>query len=136
MQSWRIVAVVLLPLYAACGGGGSGADAPTTPTTPTTPVTPTQPTNQVTIANSAFTPSTMNVSAGATVTWTWDTCSDPGYGGNTCVAHDVVFDDGSNATSGTLDHGSWSRTFATAGTFNYHCSIHGAAVMSGTVVVK
>jgi len=67
------------------------------------------------------------------VTWTWNTCGSDGYG-ITCVMHDVLFDDG--ATSGAQNSGTFARTFATAGTFNYHCSIHGAAVMSGVVTVQ
>jgi plastocyanin len=71
------------------------------------------------------------------VTWKWDSCSDPGaYGGySTCVSHNVTFDDGSNLSSGSQSSGTYSRTFPAAGTYKYHCSIHGAA-MSGQVVVQ
>lgn len=38
--------------------------------------------------------------------------------------------------SGTLGlNGVYAHTFANAGTFGYHCTIHGAAVMSGSVTV-
>jgi plastocyanin len=96
-------------------------------------VVPTGPTN-VTVANNLFTPAKLSVASGSTVTWTWDTCSGgDGYGGGqTCVTHDIVFDDGT--TSGTQSQGSFQRRFTTAGTYAYHCSIHGAA-MAGSVVI-
>lgn len=114
----------------ACGGGYSSP----TSTTPVT-VVPTGPTD-VTVVNNSFTPASLNVPAGSTVTWTWNTCSGgDGYGaGQTCVNHDIVFDDG--ATSGSKSQGSYQRRFATAGTYPYRCSIHGAAVMSGKVVAQ
>jgi plastocyanin len=67
------------------------------------------------------------------VTWTWNSCSSDGYGGTTCVAHSILFDDGT--ASGSQSDGSWARTFTTAGTYKYHCTIHGAA-MSGTITVQ
>jgi plastocyanin len=63
------------------------------------------------------------VATGTKVTWTWI--------GST--AHSVTFDDG--VTSATQTSGSFNRTFDTAGSYPYHCKVHGTA-MSGTVVVK
>jgi plastocyanin len=122
---------------AACGGGG-GSDAPTTPTQPTTPLVPASP-NDVLVQNNNFNPTTVTVAANSTVKWTWATCSggagDPygGQAGQTCVDHQVNFDDGS--ISPAQDEGTYSRTFTTPGTYNYHCAIHGAA-MAGKVVVQ
>ena len=45
------------------------------------------------------------------------------------------FDDGSNISSGSQSSGTFSRTFTAAGTYKYHCTIHGSA-MSGQVVVQ
>jgi plastocyanin len=54
-------------------------------------------------------------------------------GRNEPTAHTVTFDDGS-ADSGNLAPGStFDHTFATAGTFAYHCAIHSS--MHGTVTV-
>jgi plastocyanin len=89
--------------------------------------------NSITIGNNIFTPSSTTVPVNTTVTWTWDSCGNDGYGGTTCVSHSVTFDDGVH--SDTQSKGSYSRTFATAGTYTYHCSIHGAA-MAGKVVVQ
>ena len=65
--------------------------------------------------------------------WAWNSCTGDAYSGQTCVSHSVTFDDG--VTSPTQDQGTFSRIFNAAGTYNYHCSIHGAA-MSGTITVQ
>ncbi|MFI5225180.1 MAG: cupredoxin domain-containing protein [Candidatus Limnocylindrales bacterium] len=90
------------PAAPAGAGGGSGA---------------------VTIADFAFSPSTITIAAGSTVTWT----------NNDTTAHTVTLDDGS-ATSDDIAAGStFQHTFTTAGTFTYHCKIH--PTMTATVVV-
>ncbi len=67
----------------------------------------------VQIKDFEFTPNTLTIKVGSTVTWT--------NGGST---HTVTADDGS-FDSGQLQNGkSYSRTFDSAGTFTYHCSIH------------
>ncbi|MDB4898946.1 MAG: hypothetical protein JWN53_754, partial [Gemmatimonadetes bacterium] len=48
-------------------------------------------------------------------------------------AHDVSFTD--NVHSATQSSGSFSRQFTAAGSYDYICSVHGAA-MSGRVVVQ
>ena len=79
-----------------------------------------------------FVPATMTVPLGTTVTWEW---IDNGS------AHNVVPDDGSTPTqSGSLVSAphTYEYTFATVGTFHYHCQAHGASGgsgMSGTVTV-
>ena len=71
----------------------------------------------------SFSPTSVTVPVNGTVTWNWNS------GG---VAHDVTFQDGSE--SGPKSSGTFQKTFSTAGTFNYICSIHGT-VMSGSVTV-
>jgi plastocyanin len=126
---------------AACGGGGGGGGYSTgpsgnPPSNPgnNNPVT----TNTVTLTTDAFTPNNIAVTKGTTVTWNWDSCTTPGdgyggYGPTTCVAHNIMFDDGLSSSS--QSSGSFTRHFDVAGTFKYHCAIHGAA-MSGQVVVQ
>ena len=114
---------------AACGGGGGnggtdGGDydgAPTAPSggTATTPST----SNEIRVVDNSYSPSATTVAPGTVVTWTW--------GGTT--AHDVQFDDGPR--SSLQVSGTFQRTFAAAGSFPYHCSVHGAS-MSGTVTVR
>ena len=78
---------------------------------------------EVTIVDFAFEPATIEVSAGATVSWT-----------NTGeVVHTVTADNGS-FNSGEMNPGATvTGTFNTPGTFTYHCSIH--PDMTGTLVV-
>jgi len=80
-------------------------------------------TNEVFIQGMAFNPSTITVAAGTTVTWT----------NKDAIAHTVtsktkLFDSGSIASNGTF-----SYTFATAGTFSYYCSIHPSMIATVTV---
>ena len=77
----------------------------------------------VTIADFSFTPATITIHVGDTVTWT-------NHGPS---AHTATADNGSFNT-GVLQKGqSASHTFTTAGTVTYICSIH--PFMHGTVVV-
>ena len=76
-----------------------------------------------TISDFKFTPATVTVHTGDTVTWT-----NSGPSAHTATASDGSFD------SGTLAPGqSASHTFTQAGTFAYICKIH--PFMHGTVVV-
>jgi LPXTG-motif cell wall-anchored protein len=77
-----------------------------------------------TIVDYSFSPATITVNVGDTVTWT-----NSGH-----QPHNATASDGSFATA-TLQHGqSGSHTFTTAGTIAYICSIH--PFMHGTVIVK
>ena len=81
-------------------------------------------TNEVFIQGMSFSPATISVAAGTTITWT----------NKDAVAHTVTsstgaFDSGSIAANGT-----WSFTFTVAGTYNYACSFHPS--MTGKVVVN
>lgn len=97
----------------ACGGSYGGTAPSENP-----------PANgDVTVANNSFTPSTLNVTAGSTVTWTWNS------GG---TLHNVTFDENNHSVD--QGSGTYSRTFTEAGAYPYHCTIHGAA-MSGVVNV-
>ena len=126
MTTRNVCVALALVSAAACGGSGSTG----TPSGVNTP----PPTGGISVTNNAFTPATKTIAPGATVQWAWNSCTGDPYGGNqTCVFHDILFDDGS--TSGQMDHGTFSRTFTAAATYNYHCSIHGAA-MSGTIIVQ
>jgi plastocyanin len=126
----RAITVASLSL-AACGGGGptsySGQNPPPTGQQP-----PASTSSTITVENTRFDPSSTTVDIGATVTWTWDSCDDDGYGGRTCIEHSVTFDNG--PSSGPRSTGSFTRQFNAAGTFNYRCTNH--ASMTGQVVVR
>ncbi|QEN12514.1 cupredoxin domain-containing protein [Mycolicibacterium sp. ELW1] len=76
------------------------------------------------ITNFAFTPATLTVKVGDTVTWT-NKDEEP---------HTVVAGDGSFHSPGLDANATYSFTFTKAGSFDYICSIH--PFMRGTVVVS
>jgi plastocyanin/phosphatidylethanolamine-binding protein (PEBP) family uncharacterized protein len=101
--------------------GNDCASCPTPTPTPTPTRTPAP--NTVVIQNFAFVPATITISVGQTVTWV-NGDSAP----HTSTSDTGLWD------SGTLAQGaSFSRTFTTAGTFDYHCTFHPGMV--GTVIV-
>ena len=134
----RLAARMTLLLLAAAVGCGGSSTAPTNNGGNTTvgnnpPPPAPSTTSDLTVNNNFFDPLSTTVHVNSTVTWTWNACGSDGYGGQVCTSHGIVFDDGKASAAQT--QGTWSRSFATAGTYKYHCSIHGAA-MSGTVVVQ
>lgn len=92
----------------------------TTPTAPTEPVAE----NQVTVADRMYSPTTLTISVGDTVTWVF---ADRG------MAHNVVADDNS-FRSQLMETGQFTHTFDTAGTFTYHCTPH--PDMTASIVVE
>lgn len=74
-------------------------------------------TSSVAIKDFAFSPATITVKVGTTVTWT----------NQDSAAHTVTSDSGSKDSfdSGSMAQGkTFSHTFKTAGTFNYICTFH------------
>jgi len=79
--------------------------------------------NQIALDNFAFSPTPRTVSAGVEVTWI----------NRDDVPH-IIVDTKGTFSSRVLDtNQQYSHRFATAGTYNYFCSIH--PKMTGTVVV-
>jgi plastocyanin len=76
-----------------------------------------------------FSPADVTVIVGSTVNWVWP---------DGALSHSVVPDDGTTpASSGVVTNGPhlYSFTFATPGTYSYHCATHGGQGMVGTVTV-
>ncbi len=73
-------------------------------------------------ASDVFTPAALSVTAGDSVTWTWQ-------GGQ----HSVTSTGAEPFDSGSLSAGSFTHAFATAGTFSYVCIWHSG--MTGTITV-
>jgi plastocyanin len=75
-------------------------------------------------ANLTFDPTAVDIVAGGTVTWSF-------FG----VTHNVTFSGGAGTPGNIPDQsaGSATRTFTTAGTFGFQCTIH--PYMTGTVTV-
>jgi plastocyanin len=89
----------------------------------------TQPSgNTVGVNDNSFSPSTLTVTAGTTVTWDWN-------GGN---SHNVTWVDGTPAASATQATGTYTRTFATAGAYDFYCTLHGTPTtgMRGSITVN
>lgn len=128
----HLLVVALTSILVACGGGSSSSDGITNPP-PNTPPPPNSSTTSIAVQNDHYSPANDSVAVGATITWTWDTCTGDGYGGSTCSDHSVKFDDG--PASSIQSSGTFSRQFTAAGTYPYHCAVHGAA-MSGKITVK
>lgn len=86
-------------------------------------------THQVSVGNNVFSPAELTIDVGDTVTWT------KAAGGSHNVAADGGAFRSGNVTSAAF---SFSHTFVTAGSFPYHCELHGNAGgigMSGTITV-
>ena len=135
MRPWLLlagVAVLAAPVLAAWGGSSGGSGSGTPARSPTSAAGG----STVAIADFAFSPRTLTVTAGATVTWT----------NNDGAPHTVTATDGpsiSAQTTGAFDSGNlgqgqtFSFTFDKAGTYYYDCTLHAAqASMHGTVVVQ
>ena len=93
--------------YGNNGGGGSTA-------------------NKISMYNSIFTPSTLTVTTGATVTWTNDDNMV-----HTVTANDASFNSGDIQPGGT-----YTRTFNATGVIGYHCIHHNGMTGTITVVTK
>lgn len=85
---------------------------------------------QVCLTASTFNPLSLTVTAGTTVTWR------NGSG----IGHTVTSDPESGETfnQSVAGSGSFTHQFNSAGTYNYHCMIHGSAGtgMHGTITVN
>lgn len=107
----------------ACGGGGdSGTNPPPPPPPP--PPTLVHAARVTATSGLAFDPNAVSIPAGDTIYYTFQS-----------VLHNVVFDNtaGSPANVPSTQNETVKRVFSTAGTFNYHCSIHPS--MTGTITV-
>lgn len=113
------VLAVSAVLSLGCGGGTSDPSPPPPPPS----------SNAVAVTSNQFNPQTLTVATGATVTWNFQ-------GG----LHNVTFQDNQN-NSADRTTGSHTRSFGTAGTFRYRCTLHSNAGdfttgMVGSVVVQ
>ena len=112
---WMVMSLILA--VAGCGGdsgtngGGGGGGV------------------SVTVGNDFFNSPDIMVDPGATVTWTW-------AGGSPEPGHNVTFASGRITDSPTQTTGTYAVTMPAApAVYSYSCTIHGAAIMSGSVRV-
>ncbi len=81
-------------------------------------------TTKVNIEDMAYSPATITVKKGSTVTWT----------NKDSIQHTVTGDESGNMDSETLSNGdTYTFTFDTVGTFGYHCNFHSG--LTGKVIV-
>jgi plastocyanin len=80
--------------------------------------------NEVYIQGMAFSPATLTITAGTTVTWI----------NKDTINHTVTSDTPLFNSGIVTSNGSFSYTFNNSGTFPYHCSIHPA--MKASIVVN
>ena len=118
---------LILVLVVAAGAtvmiAGCTSSSNTSPSSANNAVTSTASQNAVAIKNYVFTPSTLTIQKGASVTWTnYDS-----------VQHNVV-SNSSAFSSPLLNKGdTYTHQFNNTGSFSYICSIH--PYMKGTIVV-
>jgi len=122
----------VLAIVASSALLGCGSNAPTYGGGPGSTCTPTA--TQVCMVNLAFSPAALTVLHGTTVTWK------NGDGVNHQVASAIGSTDTYNSNF-IAAGGTYSHTFATAGTYVYYCTIHGAdgtppTGMHGTITVN
>ncbi|MGE5420210.1 MAG: cupredoxin family copper-binding protein [Chloroflexota bacterium] len=85
--------------------------------------TPANP-NEILIQGSSFSPATITIQAGTKITWR----------NKDGMTHTVTSDSGIFDSGNLASNGSYSYTFATPGSYPYHCNLH--AGMTGTVTVN
>ena len=124
MQRVLVAALGAVLVGSACSsnsyGPGSGSN--------------TQPgANQVFMQSSAFNPVTRTVAVGTLVTWV----NKDGFA-HTATSSSAPAGAATFSSGNVAGGGQFQVTFATAGTYQYYCTIHGSpgAGMHGTVVVQ
>ena len=81
--------------------------------------------NAIEISNFAFSPQTVTLNAGDSISWI----------NKDSAPHTITSNSGKELVSSSLASGqSYSHTFNVVGTYEYHCSIH--TTMKGVIIVK
>ena len=115
------LALILVSGFFLLTSCGSKSNNDTNPTSNgTTPVAAAN----ATIQNFAFSPATVHVLVGGTVTWT----------NKDATAHTVTDNGGSFDSGSIAADATFKMTFAKAGTYTYHCTIH-SMMPNATIVV-
>jgi plastocyanin len=125
MSRWLVIAAIV----AAAGCGSSSSPNPPPPPGPPPPPPP--PTGghstTITVSNNQFLPRPDTIPAG-NITFHWSAGA---------ITHNVTWDGGPTTPAGSGNRADGDPDFVaslSAGTYTYHCSIHGAS-MSGSIVV-
>src|SRR5262249_12474672 len=104
---------------------GCGSSSPSTPSGNNNNGTPVSiVANSSNLTTTAYSPNPVNISVGGSVTST----------NNDSTAHTATGNNGSFDSGTIAPGGKFTRTFSTAGTFDYKCTLHPGMV--GTVTVR
>jgi len=104
-------AAVAVTLAAACADDPTGGGLPVE--------------NQVAVRDNSFSPASLSVAQGTTVTWVWQGTQQ----------HNVTWNESNPPNSPTQSSGSYTRTFnVPTGAYTYFCTIH--AGMNGSITVQ
>lgn len=96
-------------------------------TGPTGNPPPQTPANTFVMQPMSFSPSSMTVAIGTTVTWK----------NSDGIAHTSTSDTPGLWDTGNMNPGTTkTTTFTTAGTFSFHCTYHASMGMTGTITVR
>lgn len=133
MPTLRVWAVAALVIAGACGGGTDYGGNPPPPPPPGPPPPPPPPppgggrSTTITVDNNFFSPTPDTISAG-TITFSWAAGA---------VTHNVTWLTGPTSPTGSGNKSSGDyQTPVVQGTYTYHCTIHSAQGMNGTLVVQ
>jgi plastocyanin len=128
MRTTHMTAILFILFALGLVGSGCSKDSSnpaygsSTPAPAPAPAAP----NTVLMTGMVFSPATITVPVGSTVTWK----------NNDGLAHTSTSDTGVWDTGNIAAGASTTTTFNTAGTFPYHCTYHAAMGMKGTVIVQ
>ncbi|WP_255150516.1 plastocyanin/azurin family copper-binding protein [Halorarius halobius] len=118
----------------AGGGGNDDGDTPTPTSTSTSTSTPVEADATVTVGpggDLTFAPSQLRVAVGATVAWRWDS------GGHSLTVRRKPGESDWRGTNLSTKEAGYvlTETFEVAGRYDYYCTPHQGAGMSGTLFV-
>ncbi len=129
----RLPLVFSLPVFLACGGGGG--EPTSNNNTPQEPSGNPVAAATIQVQDDFYSPSTVLISAGGTVTWNW-------VGSGHSVTPDGSPTFGSGAPLRNAPNTLGPVVFASAGTYSFHCTAHGvpgtygSGTMTGAVFVR
>jgi len=115
-----LAGVAVVTLFGSPGRVLAGHEMAPTPTIQVAQAADTQ----ITIDNFVFSPATLTVATGTTVTWT----------NQDDMVHTVTAESRLFASKGLETGDTYSYTFTTAGTYAYYCALH--PKMTATIIVK
>lgn len=125
-RSALIILIITAAIAAACGSSYSNnsMNGPSFTPVPSGATTVLAPNGAYLGPGNGFTPPTLTVPAGTTVTW----------GNNDVTAHTVTSDTGLFNSNNLNSGNTFQVKFDNPGQYKYHCSIH--SFMTGTIVVQ